>query len=315
MEEMVAVMAAAVAEAAAATELFSQPRHVLMTLFATPGLAPEAVVQTQLEAYNARDLDAWLATYASDARQFDAAGTVLAAGHEAIRARAAARFAEPNLHAELIRRTVIGNVVIDHESVTRNFPDGPGRIEMMCTYTVFDGLIRSASFVFGPPRLDAAAPLAAKPATAEVIGFDHVYLTVSDLARAERYYDAVMIEALGFRKNGFTLAGDPHLQYYNRHFGLVLRPARVERPHEPYSPGLHHACLRVDSIDEVQAVALRLQALGIAATTAAPYPEYSPDYWATFFNDPDGIRLEVTNFRAERRARMNDWDSLGAAAP
>lgn len=145
---------------------------------------------------------------------------------------------------------------------------------------------------------------------ADVIGIDHLYVTVSELARAEVFYDAVLIEVLGFRKNRFTLGSDPHIQYYNRHFGYVLRPARLATPHEPYAPGLHHFCLRVDSIAEVEEVATALQARGIAASPARCYPEYAPDYWASFFTDPDGIRLEVTNYRAERRARHDQWEDL-----
>lgn len=145
---------------------------------------------------------------------------------------------------------------------------------------------------------------------ADVIGIDHLYLSVSDLARAEAFYDAVLVEVLGFRKNRFTLGADPHIQYYNRHFGYVLRPARKATPHEPYAPGLHHFCLRVDSIAEVKEVATALQARGIAASPARCYPEYAPDYWASFFTDPDGIRLEVTNYRAERRARHDQWEDL-----
>ena len=38
------------------------------------------------------------------------------------------------------------------------------------------------------------------------------------------------------------------------------------------------------------------------------YPEYAADYYATFFTDGDGIRLEITNFREIRRRRMFDWD-------
>ena len=52
-----------------------------------------------------------------------------------------------------------------------------------------------------------------------------------------------------------------------------------------------------------------LQAAGIAATDAQLYPDYAPDYWATFFTDPDGIRLEITNYRLERRQRHDEWDS------
>jgi glyoxylase I family protein len=38
------------------------------------------------------------------------------------------------------------------------------------------------------------------------------------------------------------------------------------------------------------------------------YPEYAADYYATFFTDPDGVRLEITNFREIRRRRMFDWE-------
>jgi glyoxylase I family protein len=144
---------------------------------------------------------------------------------------------------------------------------------------------------------------------AEVIGIDHIYITVSDLATSEPFYDRVLIQTLAFRKNKFTLAGDPHIQYFNRHFGFVLRPARAGAAHNAYSPGLHHLCLRVDSIAEVHAVAEQLRNAGIAATEARLYPEYAPDYTATFFTDPDGIRLEVANYRQERRKRHDHWQA------
>ena len=59
----------------------------------------------------------------------------------------------------------------------------------------------------------------------EVIGIDHIYIAVSDLGRSEAFYDKAM-SALGFRKNTFVIGGDRHVQYFNRHFGFVLRPAR-----------------------------------------------------------------------------------------
>lgn len=142
-------------------------------------------------------------------------------------------------------------------------------------------------------------------------GLDHLYLTVTDLARAEAFYDTVLLRVLQCRKNRFTLGGDAHVQYYGRHFGIVIRPARSDRPHDPYTAGLHHLCLRVESIDDVRDVAVQLQAAGIAATDAALHGDYAPDYWATFFTDPDGLRLEVTNYRQERRERHDHWDALG----
>ena len=142
----------------------------------------------------------------------------------------------------------------------------------------------------------------------EVIGIDHIYISVSDLVRAEMFYDRCM-PLLGFRKNSFTLGGDRHIQYFNRHFGLVLRPARSPREHDPYAAGLHHLCLRVDSPAEVSDAARELRAAGIETTAPRLYPQYAPDYHAIFFSDPDGLRLEVTNYRAERRRRHDAWDS------
>ncbi len=147
---------------------------------------------------------------------------------------------------------------------------------------------------------------------AEVIGIDHVYVAVRSLAASERFYDAVLGTILGFRKRRFAIGGEPHVHYFNRQFGFVLRPARPATPdHDPWAPGLHHFCLRVEDEAAVDRVGRALGAAAIDASPARYYPEYAADYYATFFHDPDGIRLEVTNFRAERRARMNDWDAEG----
>ena len=116
--------------------------------------SPEIVVQRQLDAYNARDLEVWLSTYAEDAQQFEHPGKLLTSGHSQIRERTAPRFEEPNLHARLIKRAVMGNIVIDHEDVTRTFPEGPGRIELVCIYDVRNGRIQTASFSFGAKTLE-----------------------------------------------------------------------------------------------------------------------------------------------------------------
>lgn len=109
----------------------------------------QAVVQRQLDAYNAHDLDGWVATYAHDAQQFVFPDTLLASGKDAIRERAVIRFQEPNLHAHLRQRLVMGNFVIDYEDVERTFPGGSGNMELIAIYQVTDGLIRSATFIFG----------------------------------------------------------------------------------------------------------------------------------------------------------------------
>lgn len=111
--------------------------------------SPQSIVQEQLDAYNAKDIDRLLKTYAPDAEQFTLHGERLAKGREQMRVRFLARFAEPDLHARLLSRCVVGNVVADLESITRNFPEGVGTLEMLCVYQVEGGYIQKASFVSG----------------------------------------------------------------------------------------------------------------------------------------------------------------------
>ncbi|PRC90686.1 nuclear transport factor 2 family protein [Solimicrobium silvestre] len=113
-----------------------------------------SLIQEQLDAYNAKDLERWLATYAPDAEQYTLHGECFARGHAEMRTRIAARFLEPDLHAKLINRTVMGNIVVDLEVITRNFPEGLGTVEMLCIYEVVNGLIQKASFSMGSAKLD-----------------------------------------------------------------------------------------------------------------------------------------------------------------
>jgi len=143
----------------------------------------------------------------------------------------------------------------------------------------------------------------------EVIGIDHVYLAVRDLAHSEAFYDRVMTGVLGYRKAKGDLGGAPHVHYYNRQFGFSLCPAREGAPdHDGYAPGLHHFCFRVIDEAAVDRAASELRAAHVDVSEGRYYPEYAPDYYAVFFQDPDGIRLEITNFREQRRRRMYDWD-------
>jgi glyoxylase I family protein len=141
----------------------------------------------------------------------------------------------------------------------------------------------------------------------EIIGIDHIYIAVSNLSRSEEFYDRVM-GILGFHKNTFTNEGEHHIQYYNRHFGFVLRPGRSGAPaHDPLTPGLHHFCFRVEDAATVDAIARQFAEANVPCSSPQLYPEYAPDYYAIFFSDPDGLRLEVTNYRLERRKRFDDW--------
>ena len=114
---------------------------------------PEQVVQAQLDAYNARNIDAFLATYAVEAQLFEHPAKLLANGQAEMRERYAARFKEPNLHAVIVKRIVMGNVVIDHEKVTRTFPEGAGVLDAVVIYEIQKGKIAKAWLLSGPKTL------------------------------------------------------------------------------------------------------------------------------------------------------------------
>ena len=94
-------------------------------------LPPQTVIETQLQAYNRHDAEAFAATYAPVAEIMElATGTVIAKGTAAIRTFYAARFqANPNLHAEVLQRVLQLPFVIDQERITGvlTTPGGPER--------------------------------------------------------------------------------------------------------------------------------------------------------------------------------------------
>jgi catechol 2,3-dioxygenase-like lactoylglutathione lyase family enzyme len=119
--------------------------------------------------------------------------------------------------------------------------------------------------------------------------FDHIDLRVNDLAAADRFYQ-VLLPALGFPIRGTT----SHCVYYEadqdypkpEFIGLI-----EDRAHIANSTRI--AFWR-DTKEEVDALALLLTGCD-AQNLEGPLfcPEYSPSYYAVFFDDPCGNRLEV----------------------
>jgi len=109
--------------------------------------SPETVVQRQVEAYNARDIEAFLSFYADDVviRRLPS-GEVAWDSKEAMRPRYTKRFAEnPELFCTITQRIVHGNWVVDHELVT-GVKDRP-RVRAVATYEVRNGLIQNVWFL------------------------------------------------------------------------------------------------------------------------------------------------------------------------
>jgi hypothetical protein len=103
------------------------------------------VVDRQLDAYNQRDLDAFVACYAPDATVMQPSGSMLASGHQEIRERYGELLAgSPSLRAVILNRIEVGTVVIDDERVTGFvLPGMPSEIHAAVVYRVVDGLIQN----------------------------------------------------------------------------------------------------------------------------------------------------------------------------
>lgn len=106
--------------------------------------SPEELVQRQLNAYNMRDIEAFLEPYAEDVEIFNFPGALQMKGKDSMRAEYSQLFAQvPNLHCELKGRIIQGNTIIDKERVRF----GDQFVEAVAIYQVENGKIRKVYFV------------------------------------------------------------------------------------------------------------------------------------------------------------------------
>ena len=103
---------------------------------------PEEVVQQQVEAYNKRDIEAFLATYSPHVEITEHLGAeVSIRGHHAMRGIWGPFFEDsPALYCTITSRMVLGNVVVDYEAVT-GLADGDV-FHAIAIYEVHDGAIQ-----------------------------------------------------------------------------------------------------------------------------------------------------------------------------
>lgn len=126
----------------------------------------------------------------------------------------------------------------------------------------------------------------------------HVDLTVSELARSIAFYDRIL-GRLGYRRLDEAGAGAPCWGVSDPddgYFSIALQTARgpgAGRAHDRYRPGLHHLAFHADSRRDVDAFHEFLLALGVRVLDPPTEYDYTPGYYAVFFADPDGLKLEV----------------------
>jgi imidazolonepropionase-like amidohydrolase len=109
-------------------------------------VTPEILVQQQLNAYNAHDIEAFLQPYSDSVALYDqASGKLLMKGKDQVRLRYTDMFNKlTELHCELKSRMVVGNTIIDHEKLT-GMKSTP--VEVAAVYTIDKGKIVKVYFI------------------------------------------------------------------------------------------------------------------------------------------------------------------------
>jgi hypothetical protein len=112
---------------------------------------PEHVVQAEVDAFNAHDIDAFAACFADDVAIVDLAGKrPVRNGLPALRdAYAFLRTSPKDFHVEIVKRIVSGPIVVDHERAL-GLPAEKGKPEAVAVYEVRNGKI--LNMWFPPPK-------------------------------------------------------------------------------------------------------------------------------------------------------------------
>jgi glyoxylase I family protein len=142
----------------------------------------------------------------------------------------------------------------------------------------------------------------------------HVDLVVSSIERSLPFYRGLLepIGWSGLREVGgeqgetisYLLVEGPGVA------ALGLREKRSEAhrvPYDRYAVGVHHLCIDVPSREVVDERARWLRGQGNRIESGPAEYDYTPGYYALFFYDPDGIKLELLH-------RPTYWESAAYAA-
>jgi catechol 2,3-dioxygenase-like lactoylglutathione lyase family enzyme len=126
----------------------------------------------------------------------------------------------------------------------------------------------------------------------QVLGVDHVVIRVCDYEKSKTFYDR-LFAFLGFEVIGrFTdMTG---WRNGNTAFWISTCEAAAPTRLRDDAAGIHHYALEVASRGDVDEVEAFLKANEVDIVD--PAGEYYEDYYAVYFLDPDGIKLECMTF-------------------
>lgn len=104
------------------------------------------LAQEQLDAYNNRDIDAFIVPYSEDVKVYQFPDKLLYEGKATLRDQYARYFGmTPDLHVTLVNRIIQGNTVIDQEEVIRVTGEEPAKA--IAIYKIVDDKISEVYFI------------------------------------------------------------------------------------------------------------------------------------------------------------------------
>lgn len=133
--------------------------------------------------------------------------------------------------------------------------------------------------------------------TSRVVGIDHISIRVSDYAKSKSFYAGLF----GFL--GFELSDEypEAIGWTNGHTRFWISPAEGRKTYRIGDVGLHHYAFQLRKRKDVDALQGYLEGQGVRIVD--PAAEYYDDYYAVFFLDPDGLKLEGMKYGETSAAR------------
>jgi glyoxylase I family protein len=127
-------------------------------------------------------------------------------------------------------------------------------------------------------------------------GVHHVDLVVSSITRSLPFYTE-LLGPIGYTRVGEVEGERGETIWYISGPGtsIGLRESQSDVPHDRYAVGLHHIAFEADSRARVEEIADWLRAQGVELESEPQEYTYMPGYYAVFFYDPDGIKLEIVH--------------------